>query len=147
FGVKRMVGRWNQYKSADYWDKIWRNLEQHLRYTIDATHSLNEAALMFQAENSVQVMNVHKCKGLEYKVVIFLGLEDQAFWAYKNAKFENDCALYVALSRAKESIIITSTKCREHRITNWRDDRTSTYKNIGPIYSFLTKHCKFREVR
>ncbi|MBM6473857.1 ATP-dependent helicase [Klebsiella pneumoniae] len=147
FGVKRMVGRWNQYKSADYWDKIWRNLEQHLRYTIDATHSLNEAALMFQAENSVQVMNVHKCKGLEYKVVIFLGLEDQAFWAYKNAKFENDCALYVALSRAKESIIITSTKCREHRITNWRDDRTSTYKNIGPIYSLLTKHCKFREVR
>ncbi|MDH8361948.1 3'-5' exonuclease [Klebsiella pneumoniae] len=114
---------------------------------MDATHSLNEAALMFQAENSVQVMNVHKCKGLEYKVVIFLGLEDQAFWAYKNAKFENDCALYVALSRAKESIIITSTKCREHRITNWRDDRTSTYKNIGPIYSFLTKHCKFREVR
>ncbi|WP_227647384.1 3'-5' exonuclease, partial [Klebsiella pneumoniae] len=94
-----------------------RNLEQHLRYTIDATHSLNEAALMFQAENSVQVMNVHKCKGLEYKVVIFLGLEDQAFWAYKNAKFENDCALYVALSRAKESIIITSTKCREHRIS------------------------------
>ncbi|WP_313508012.1 ATP-dependent helicase [Kosakonia sacchari] len=145
FGVKKMAGRWNQYKSTDYWGKVWRSLELHLRYTIDATHSLNEAALMFQAENSVQVMNVHKCKGLEYKVVIFLGLEDQAFWTYRNEKFENDCALYVALSRAKETIIITTTKYREHRVSNWRDDRASTYKNVAPIYSFLTKNCNFKQ--
>lgn len=147
FGVKRMVGRWSQYKSADYWGKVWRNLEQHLRYTIDATHSLNEAALMFQAENSVHVMNVHKCKGLEYKVVIFLGLEDQAFWTYHREKFENDCALYVALSRAKESILITTAKVRAHRVTQRRDDSVSTYKNIGSIYSFLTNHCMFKEIR
>jgi len=145
FGVKKMAGRWNQYKSTDYWGKVWRSLELHLRYTIDATHSLNEAALMFQAENSVQVMNVHKCKGLEYKVVIFLGLEDQAFWTYRNEKFENDCALYVALSRAKETIIITTTKYREHRVSNWRDDRASTYKNVAPIYSFLMKNCNFKQ--
>jgi len=145
FGVKKMAGRWNQYKSTDYWGKVWRSLELHLRYTIDATHSLNEAAMMFQAENSVQVMNVHKCKGLEYKVVIFLGLEDQAFWTYRNERFENDCALYVALSRAKETIIITTTKYREHRVSNWRDDRASTYKNVAPIYSFLTKNCNFKQ--
>ena len=144
FGVDRIMGRWHQYKSTDYWNHLWLSLERHLRYTIDATTSFSEAALMFQAENSVHVMNVHKCKGLEYKVVIFIGLEDQAFWNYKKSKFENDCALYVALSRAKEKILITTTKSREHRINNGYDNRISKYQMVGPIYSFLTSHCKFK---
>ncbi|ANJ99431.1 UvrD-helicase domain-containing protein [Serratia plymuthica] len=144
FGIERMAGRWNQYKSTDYWDRIWSNLEKHFRYTIDTTHSLNEAALMFQAENAVQVMNVHKCKGLEYKVVILLGLEDQAFWTYKSAKFENDCALYVALSRAKEKILVTTAGYREHRMNYRHDNRTSSYEAIMPVYLFLKNHCKFK---
>lgn len=144
FGIERMAGRWNQYKSTDYWDRIWSNLEKHFRYTIDTTHSLNEAALMFQAENAVQVMNVHKCKGLEYKVIILLGLEDQAFWTYKSAKFENDCALYVALSRAKEKILVTTAGYREHRMNYRHDNRTSSYEAIMPVYLFLKNHCKFK---
>lgn len=144
FGLKKMMGRWNQYKSADYWSQVWLSLERHLRYTIGATNSLNEAALMFQAENSVQVMNVHKCKGLEYKVVIFLGLEDQAFWNYNKAKFENDCVFYVALSRAKEKILVTTAKHREHRINNGYDNRKSNYQMVMPVYSFLIDHCKFK---
>lgn len=147
FGVDRMKGRWNQYKSVDYWDKTWRSLEQHLRYTIGTTHSLTEAALMFQAKNSVQVMNVHKCKGLEYKVVIFLGLEDEAFWTYNKAKFENDCALYVALSRAKEKILITTAKHRQHRVSNGRDDRKSNYQALKMVYSFLIESCKFNVIK
>lgn len=146
FDIKRMAGRWNQYKSNDYWDKLWLNLERHLRYTIDATRTFNEAALMFQAENSVQVMNVHKCKGLEYKVVIFLGLEDQAFWNYNNAKFENDCAIYVALSRAKKKILVTTAKFREHRISNGYDNRQSKYDKIGEVYVFLNDHCNFKVI-
>ncbi|HDM8373748.1 TPA: ATP-dependent helicase [Yersinia enterocolitica] len=146
FGVNKIMGRWNQYKSTNHWDKLWSSLEQHLRYTIGATQSLNEAALMFQAENSVQIMNIHKCKGLEYKVIIFLGLEDQAFWNYKKAKFENDCALYVALSRAKEKILVTTAENREHRMNNGYDNRNSKYKLVEPIYSFLTSHCKFKSI-
>lgn len=146
FGVNKIMGRWSQYKSTNYWDKLWSSLEQHLRYTIGATQSFNEAALMFQAENSVQIMNIHKCKGLEYKVVIFLGLEDQAFWNYKKARFENDCALYVALSRAKEKILVTTAENREHRMNNGYDNRNSKYQLVEPIYSFLTSHCKFKSI-
>lgn len=144
FGKSRMIGRWSQYKSTEYWEQIWRSLELHLRYTIDVTKSFSDAALMFQAENSVHVMNVHKCKGLEYKVVIFIGLEDQAFWNYNKAKFENDCAIYVALSRAKEKILITTAKHREHRVNNGYDNRISKYQMVSPIYSFLTSHCNFK---
>ncbi len=144
FGMKRMMGRWTQYKSKVFIDKLWVILEQHLRYTIGVTNSLSEASLMFCAENSVQVMNVHKSKGLEYKVIIFIGLEDEAFWNYNKAKFENDCALYVALSRAKESILITTAKHRDHRVNGRHDNSVSTYTNIKPVYSFLIKKCGFK---
>ncbi|HBQ5029761.1 TPA: ATP-dependent helicase, partial [Klebsiella pneumoniae] len=118
FCIDRIKGRWGQYKSAGYWVKVWNGLEQHLRYTISSTGSLNDAVQLFGADNSVQVMNIHKCKGLEYKVVILLGLEDQAFWTYHSQKFENDCALYVALSRAKEKVIISTANFRSHRINS-----------------------------
>ncbi|MFM5029708.1 UvrD-helicase domain-containing protein [Aeromonas rivipollensis] len=144
FGKGKIIGRWNQYKSHAFLDKVWNKLEDHLRHTISVTNSLTEAALMFQAENAIQIMNIHKSKGLEYKVVIFLGLEDEAFWSYKKEKFENDCALYVALSRAKEKIFITTAKRREHRVTQQYDNRFSTYVNLMPVYEFLTHKCKFQ---
>ena len=147
FGKKRIIGRWNQYKSHDFFTKVWNKLEDHLRHTVSVTNSLTEAALMFQAENAVQIMNIHKSKGLEYKVVIFLGLEDEAFWSYKKEKFENDCAIYVALSRAKEKILITTAKHREHRITKQYDNRFSSYTNLMPVYNFLTRSCNFQCIK
>lgn len=147
FGMKKMTGRWSQYKSKAFWEKLWMNLEHHLRYTISVTSTVAEAARMFSAENSIQVMNIHKSKGLEYKVVIILGLEDQAFWNYKKAKFENDCAIYVALSRAKEHILVTSSGYREHRLNNAYDNRTSTYAMVKPVYAFLQTSCKFQMIK
>ncbi|HCT8363713.1 ATP-dependent helicase [Klebsiella aerogenes] len=147
FGVKKMTGRWSQYKSKAFWEKLWMNLEHHLRYTISVTNTVAEAAGMFSAENSIQVMNIHKSKGLEYKVVILLGLEDQAFWNYQKAKFENDCAIYVALSRAKEHILVTSSGYREHRLNNGYDNRTSTYAMVKPVYAFLQTSCKFQMIK
>ncbi|EOF5098418.1 UvrD-helicase domain-containing protein [Salmonella enterica] len=147
FGVKKMTGRWSQYKSKAFWEKLWMNLEHHLRYTISVTSTVAEAAGMFSAENSIQVMNIHKSKGLEYKVVILLGLEDQAFWNYKKAKFENDCAIYVALSRAKEHILVTSSGYREHRLNNGYDNRASTYAMVKPVYAFLQTSCKFQMIK
>lgn len=147
FGVKNITGRWIQYKSTVFWEKIWMNLEYHLRYTISVTSTVAEAAGMFSAENSIQVMNIHKSKGLEYKVVILLGLEDQAFWNYKKAKFENDCAIYVALSRAKEHILVTSSGYREHRLNNGYDNRSSTYTMVKPVYAFLQTSCKFKMIK
>lgn len=146
FCIDRIKGRWGQYKSAGYWVKVWNGLEQHLRYTISSTVSLNDAVQLFGADNSVQVMNIHKCKGLEYKVVILLGLEDQAFWTYHSQKFENDCALYVALSRAKEKVIISTANFRSHRINSRYDNRTSLYNMLNPVYEFLKTHCKFKVV-
>ncbi|TXL01982.1 hypothetical protein BMR07_18465 [Methylococcaceae bacterium CS1] len=107
------------------------------------TQSLEIAVELFNAEKSVQIMNIHKCKGLEYNSVYFIGLEDQAFWDYKKNPFENNCAIYVALSRAKESLNVTYTKRRKHRKY---DNRPSTYKNTRVVIDLLVKKCKFNAI-
>ncbi len=142
-GMPKIKGRWKQYKSSAYFDYIWQALEVHLRKMCNQTNSLEEAAKLFSAENAVHLMNIHKCKGLEYHTVYFMGLEDQAFWNYAEQTFEDNCAIYVALSRAKNHICVTISKHREHR-NNWqRDNRTSTFVAVKPVISLLKNKCKF----
>ncbi len=140
-GWSKFISKWGQYKSKSFRDKLWSKLESHLRYTIDITNSLVGASKMFIAENCIHIMNIHKSKGLEYKVVIFLGVEDQAFWKYSSENFEDKCAIYVALSRAKQEIIISTSRHRGFRCNARRDDSISNYKRVKEIYDFLLKNC------
>lgn len=142
-GLNKIKGRWKQYKSPEYYNLSWKKLEIHLRNMCDQAETLAVATRLFNAENSVQIMNIHKCKGLEYHTVFFLGLEDEAFWNYGNEPFENNCAIYVALSRAKDQLRVTYSKYREHRYSHHYDRRSSSYKNIRPIIDLLIKKCKF----
>ena len=142
-GIQKIKGRWKQYKSSAYFNHVWQALEVHLRNMINQTHSLEDAAKLFSAENAVHLMNIHKCKGLEYHTVYFIGLEDQAFWNYRQQIFEDNCAIYVALSRAKNCICVTISKHREHR-QNWQhDNRNSTFDAVKPVIALLQNKCKF----
>jgi DNA helicase-2/ATP-dependent DNA helicase PcrA len=146
-GIQKIKGRWKQYKSPEYYNSIWQSLEVHLRNMCAQSESLKMAARLFNPENSVQIMNIHKCKGLEYHAVYFLGLEDQAFWNYASEPFENNCAIYVALSRAKKLLNITYSRYRGHRrFTNRFDDRPSTHQNVKPIFDLLTQKGNFLAV-
>ncbi len=145
-GINKIKGRWKQYKSPDYFNHVWQALEVHLRNMCNQTNSLEDAAKLFSAENSVHLMNIHKCKGLEYHTVYFMGLEDQEFWNYAKQTFEDNCAIYVALSRAKNCICVTISKRREHR-QNWRhDNRNSKFGAIKPVINLLKNKCKFSAV-
>jgi DNA helicase-2/ATP-dependent DNA helicase PcrA len=146
-GTNKIRGRWKQYKSPEFYNLVWQALEVHFRNMCSQANSLQEAALLFNAENAIQVMNIHKCKGLEYKVVIFIGLEDQAFYKYKQEPFENNCAIYVALSRAKEQIFVTCTRRREHRMNFGYDNRDSTFNNIRNVIDLLVQKCNFQTFR
>lgn len=62
--------------------------------------------------NSIPIMTIHKSKGLEYSAVYFVGLEDSAFWNFKNQPEEDRCTFFVALSRAKCSVTFTFSNVR-----------------------------------
>lgn len=142
-GPQKIIGRWKQYKSPEYYNGIWRTLEAHLRNMCSQSSSLKDASRLFNAENAVQIMNIHKCKGLEYHSVYFIGLEDQAFWNYAQNQFESNCAVYVAISRAREQLTVTYSKYRGHRVHMSHDNRYSSYDNVKPIVNLLIKKCKF----
>jgi DNA helicase-2/ATP-dependent DNA helicase PcrA len=57
-------------------------------------------------------MSIHKSKGLEFHTVILLGLEDYPFRGLASKTGEQDCNVFVAFSRAKQRVIITSVKQR-----------------------------------
>ena len=57
-------------------------------------------------------MTIYKSKGLEYSAVYFIGLEESAFWNFKNQLEADRWTFFAALSRAKEAVIFTFCKQR-----------------------------------
>jgi ATP-dependent DNA helicase UvrD/PcrA len=79
--------------------------------------------------DSIPVMTIHKSKGLEYHTVIFLGLEDSAFWSFRAQSHEDKCAFFVAFSRAKRRVFFTF--CKQ------RSARQQGKESIGELYNLL----------
>ncbi len=89
-----------------------KTLEQFLEET-----SLQQAQDSIQQQNSVKIMTVHASKGLEFPIVFVAGVEDGIFpsgRAFDDPyQMEEERRLfYVAITRAKEHLILTMAKAR-----------------------------------
>lgn len=71
---------------------------------------LDVALSAFSADRAVRVMSIHKSKGLEFDTVVVMGIEEETFWG--NAIDERS-AYFVAVSRAKQRLILTHVPNRE----------------------------------
>lgn len=143
----KIKGRWKQYRSVGFYQKTWNTLETRLRQTYAQVGGVKDSVVLFNSPNTIHIMNIHKCKGLEYDYVYFVGLEDQAFWNYKSQTFEDNCAIYVALSRARKSINITYSMLRANRsYSQWRDNRPSSWSALSSVYKVLLHKCKFQRI-
>jgi superfamily I DNA/RNA helicase len=65
----------------------------------------------FEGVGQIPLMTVHKSKGLEYDTIVFVGLDDQAWWSHNPRNSEGLATFFVALSRAKQRAIFAF--CRE----------------------------------
>ena len=88
----------------------------------DASLASDQDSLMItegkkENKNAVKLMTVHAAKGLEFKYVFIVGLEEGLF-PYEHQKEKNEDAeeerrlFYVALTRAKEKIFLSFTNFR-----------------------------------
>ncbi len=63
---------------------------------------------LIEGKGQIPLMTIHKSKGLEFQIVIVFGL-DENNWRYFDFKNEEELnAFYVAITRAKEKVVITT---------------------------------------
>lgn len=74
-----------------------------------------------EGANSVRLMTIHKCKGLEYNTVLFIEFNDDAFWGNN----DDINVFFVALSRAEERVYFSF--CRD----------AGGFENVRPILEQL----------
>jgi superfamily I DNA/RNA helicase len=67
------------------------------------------------------------CKGLEYHTVIFVGLDDDAWWSFANDALEATAGFFVAFTRAKQRVVFSYCAARGGR------------RKIAALYDLLTK--------
>lgn len=111
--TNRIKAYFPAYSQGKYFDTI---LDRFIKlFNIEfaeASQNWQNAIDNFCGLNSIPIMTIHKSKGLEYSAVYFVGLEDSAFWNFKNQPEEDRCTFFVALSRAKCSVTFTFSNVR-----------------------------------
>ncbi len=110
------------------------NIEEFITVAIDFERNnkdikleefLNDLALLSDVDktedtdNAVTLMTIHSSKGLEFKNVFLVGMEDGLFPSYRSIDSEDPLELeeerrlcYVAITRAEENLFITNAKVR-----------------------------------
>jgi len=69
----------------------------------------------FEGLSQIPLMTVHISKGLEYDTIVFVGLDDQAWWSHTPGNREGLATFFVALSRAKQRAIFAFCQERGQR--------------------------------
>ncbi|HBH0453061.1 TPA: ATP-binding domain-containing protein [Clostridioides difficile] len=115
---EKFASKFQKYKSKDYFDDLVDKFKKLVWIEYNETKDRIKAIDNFEGKNSIPIMTIHKSKGLEYDTIFFVGLEDSAFWNFKNQPDEDRCAFFVALSRAKRRIDFTFSLDRPAGFSN-----------------------------
>jgi DNA helicase II / ATP-dependent DNA helicase PcrA len=114
-GKDRIRAHFPSYKNISALDKVVSEFLHEFISSYNVVKDVVPALDNIVGKDTIPVMTIHKSKGLEYHTVIFIGLEDGAFWSFEKQPDEDKCAFFVALSRAKERVVFTFSKEREGR--------------------------------
>jgi superfamily I DNA/RNA helicase len=124
-----------QYRRGNYLQKQIKQLRYLLWQEYRKYNQWTRATKSLEGKFSVPIMTIHKSKGLEYDTVVFLGLEDSAFFKFSEQKREETCTFFVALSRAKRRVVLTFSL---HRWDPQSDEYTKrNLKDTLPLYKAL----------
>lgn len=135
---EKFASKFQQYKFRDYFDNLVDQFKRLVWIEYDETKDWIKAIDNFEGKNSIPIMTIHKSKGLEYDTIFFVGLEDSAFWNFKNQPEEDRCAFFVALSRAKRRIDFTFSSNRPTKFSNIQkhdciNEFYELFKNTGIV--------------
>lgn len=115
-----------EYGTGDLLGIMVEAFKLHLVASASAAASWSECLDAFEGVDRVPLMTVHKSKGLEYDTIVFIGLDDDAWWAHIPGNPEGLATFFVALSRAKQRAIFSF--CQERGLR----------RKVAELYQLLT---------
>ena len=103
--------------------EILEQTKTHINEQLITEPDLRAVLKNFSSDQAVRILTIHKSKGLEFHTVVVMGVENECFWG---DKLDSRCTFFVAISRAKERLILTTCEYRDKPASagNWRVDRT-----------------------
>ncbi|WJH38363.1 hypothetical protein N7E02_06870 (plasmid) [Aliirhizobium terrae] len=126
-GRDRLVARYPAYGQGGWLDKILDAFAFHLSRSSGDADDWRAALDVFEGTDAVPLLTIHKSKGLEYHTVIFVGLDDSAWWSFDKDAKEATAGFFVAFTRAKQRVVFTY--CAERGPKDL----------IAPLYDLLTE--------
>jgi superfamily I DNA/RNA helicase len=96
-----------RYQQGVWFDQVVEAVALHLAGTAAGAADWSAALDAYEGVHAVPLMTIHKSKGLEYHTVVFIGLDDGAWWSFKKDQIEATAGFFVAFTRAKQRVIFT----------------------------------------
>lgn len=106
-GRGRLVAAHPAYAQGDWLEKVLASAAAHLAQSASDTSDWTATLDSYEGLHAIPLMTIHKSKGLEYHTVIFVGLDDGAWWSFSSDQVEATAGFFVAFTRAKQRVVFT----------------------------------------
>jgi len=113
------------YGQGDWLAQVENSVALHLHASAANARGWSATLDAYEGVDAVPLMTLHKSKGLEYHTVVFVGLDDSAWWSYTSEPADATAGFFVAFTRAKQRVVFTYTAERGART------------KIAPLYGLL----------
>jgi superfamily I DNA/RNA helicase len=106
-GRERLIAVHHAYAQGGWFEKVVEAAAVHLHWSSADAANWTETLDTYEGLHSIPLMTIHKSKGLEYHSVMFVGLDDGAWWSFAGDQVEATAGFFVAFTRAKQRVIFT----------------------------------------
>ncbi|OMI09499.1 AAA family ATPase [Bradyrhizobium brasilense] len=113
------------YRQGDWYLRVCEAATVHLEASSKGAAEWTAALDTYEGLHAVPLMTIHKSKGLEYHTVVFVGLDDGAWFNFGKQSHEETAGFFVAFTRAKQRVVFTYCAHRGSR------------SGIAPLYDLL----------
>jgi superfamily I DNA/RNA helicase len=125
-GRERLIALHPAYGQGDWLEKVLDSAAEQLLASSKDKLEWSSILDAYEGIHAIPLMTIHKSKGLEYHSVIFVGLDDGAWWSFSNDQIEATAGFFVAFTRAKQRVVFTYCAQR------------GTRTKIATLYQLLT---------
>jgi len=133
FGAPAIAALHPDYDSPERVTKVVGDVIDRVEELLADEDAAAEPLARFAAEQGVRIMSIHKSKGLEFEAVAVMAVECEMFWSNHD---DERAAFFVAISRAKQRLLLTNSRTRQRppKVPRWEVNRTPYQEFLNYAY-------------